>query len=60
MRLFSAKDIMLFILGKIGCQGAIGKVIEFRGTIIERLSIDERMTLSNMAVECGAVCGLTV
>lgn len=54
----SAKDIMLFILGKIGCRGAIGKVIEFRGTIIEELSIDERMTLSNMAVECGAVCGL--
>ena len=54
----SAKDIMLFILGKIGCQGAIGKVMEFRGSIIEQLSIDERMTLSNMAVECGAMCGL--
>jgi homoaconitate hydratase family protein len=54
----SAKDIMLFILGKIGCQGAMGKVIEFRGSIIDRLSIDERMTLSNMAIECGAICGL--
>ncbi len=56
----SAKDIMLFILGKIGCQGAMGKVLEFRGSIIEQLSIDERMTLSNMAVECGAMCGLIV
>lgn len=56
----SAKDIMLFILGQIGCQGAIGKVLEFRGSIIEQLSIDERMTLSNMAVECGAMCGLIV
>ncbi|MEO1005916.1 MAG: aconitase/3-isopropylmalate dehydratase large subunit family protein [Cyanobacteria bacterium J06638_38] len=56
----SAKDIMLFILGQIGCQGAIGKVMEFRGSIISRLSIDERMTLCNMAVECGAVCGLIV
>ena len=56
----SAKDIMLFILGKIGCQGAIGKVLEFRGSIIEQLSMDERMTLSNMAVECGAMCGLIV
>ena len=56
----SAKDIMLFILGKIGCQGAIGKVLEFRGSIIEHLPIDERMTLSNMAVECGAMCGLIV
>ena len=54
----SAKDIMLFILGKIGCQGAIGKVIEFRGSVVEQLSVDERMTLSNMAVECGAMCGL--
>ena len=54
----SAKDIILFILGKIGCQGAMGKVMEFRGTIIKQLSIDERMTLSNMAVECGAICGL--
>jgi homoaconitate hydratase family protein len=56
----SAKDIILFILGKIGCQGAIGKVLEFRGSIIEQLAIDERMTLSNMAVECGAICGLIV
>ncbi len=56
----SAKDIMLFILGKISCQGAIGKVLEFRGSIIEQLSMDERMTLSNMAVECGAMCGLIV
>ena len=55
-----AKDIMLFILGKIGCQGAIGKVLEFRGSIIEQLSMDERMILSNMAVECGAMCGLII
>ncbi|MBW4467311.1 MAG: 3-isopropylmalate dehydratase large subunit [Pegethrix bostrychoides GSE-TBD4-15B] len=54
----SAKDIMLFILGKIGCDGAIGRVIEFCGEVIENLPIDERMTLANMAVECGAVSGL--
>jgi homoaconitase/3-isopropylmalate dehydratase large subunit len=54
----SAKDLMLFILGKIGCNGATGKVIEFRGSIIEQLPIDERMTLANMAIECGAMCGL--
>jgi 3-benzylmalate isomerase len=54
----SAKDIMLFILGQIGCHGATGKAIEFRGSIIEQLPIDERMTLANMAIECGAMCGL--
>lgn len=54
----SAKDIMLFILGQLGCSGATGKVLEFAGSVIEQLPIDERMTLSNMAVECGAVCGL--
>jgi 3-benzylmalate isomerase len=54
----SAKDIMLFILGQIGCQGATSKAIEFRGSIINNLSMDERMTLCNMAIECGAMCGL--
>lgn len=54
----SAKDIMLYILGQLGCDGATGRVLEFCGNIIEQLPMDERMTLSNMAVECGAVCGL--
>ncbi|MFB2836097.1 aconitase/3-isopropylmalate dehydratase large subunit family protein [Floridanema evergladense] len=54
----SAKDIILFILGQIGCAGATGKVMEFRGSIIEELPFDERMTLANMAIECGAMCGL--
>lgn len=54
----SAKDIMLFILGQIGCHGATGKVLEFVGSVVEQLPTDERMTLANMAVECGAVCGL--
>ncbi len=54
----SAKDIILFILGQIGCEGGRGKVMEFRGSIVEQLPIDERMTLCNMAAECGALCGL--
>ncbi|MEM9541303.1 MAG: aconitase/3-isopropylmalate dehydratase large subunit family protein [Cyanobacteria bacterium P01_E01_bin.42] len=54
----SAKDIMLKILGEISCSGATGKVMEFRGPVIDALAIDERMTLANMAIECGAMCGL--
>ena len=54
----SAKDIMLFLLGQMGCDGATGKVIEFCGSVIGQLPMDERMTLANMAVECGALCGL--
>lgn len=54
----SAKDIMLFLLGQLGCDGAIGRVLEFGGSVIDRLPLDERMTLANMAVECGALCGL--
>ncbi len=54
----SAKDIILFILGQIGCGGATSRVMEFKGSIIEQLPLDERMTLANMAIECGAMCGL--
>lgn len=54
----SAKDIILFILGQIGCAGATSKVMEFRGSILAQLPFDERMTLANMAIECGAMCGL--
>lgn len=56
----SAKDIILFILGQIGCAGATGRVMEFTGSIVAQLPMDERLTLANMAVECGAVCGLIV
>lgn len=56
----SAKDIILFILGQIGCAGATSKVMEFRGSVLTQLPFDERLTLANMAVECGAICGVIV
>lgn len=54
----SAKDVMLHLLSTIGCDGASGRVLEFCGAGVDAMPIDERMTLSNMAIECGAISGL--
>ena len=50
----TAKDLIMLIIRKIGAQGARGFVVEFCGEAIEKLSIEARMTLCNMAVEAGA------
>jgi 3-isopropylmalate/(R)-2-methylmalate dehydratase large subunit len=54
----SAKDIILYIVGKVGTAGATGKAIEFSGSTIRELSMEGRMTLCNMAIEAGARVGL--
>jgi len=54
----TAKDLALFIIGRIGTAGGTGLVIEFAGTAIENLSIEGRLTLCNMAIEAGARAGL--
>jgi homoaconitate hydratase family protein/3-isopropylmalate dehydratase small subunit len=54
----AGKDIILYILRQIGCDGARGRVMEFGGEVIDQLSMDGRMTLSNMAIEAGALCGI--
>lgn len=53
-----AKDVILSIIGRIGVNGATDKVIEFEGPAVSSMSMDERMTLCNMAVEAGATCGI--
>ena len=50
----SAKDIVMALIRKIGASGAAGYAIEFTGEAIKSLSVEGRMTICNMAVECGA------
>lgn len=52
------KDIILYIIGKIGTAGATGYVIEYAGSAIRDLSMEGRMTICNMSIEAGARAGM--
>jgi len=52
-----AKDVALYLINKLGVQGGVGHVYEYAGEVIERFSMDERMTLCNMSIEGGARAG---
>jgi 3-isopropylmalate/(R)-2-methylmalate dehydratase large subunit len=54
----SPKDVVLAIIGKIGAAGGTGYVIEFTGDVIRAMSIEGRLTVSNMSIEGGARSGL--
>lgn len=54
----SGKDVILNIIGRIGVDGALYKSLEFCGSGIKNLSMDDRLTIANMAIECGAKNGI--
>ena len=54
----TSKDVILQIIGKIGTAGGTGCVIEYAGSLIASLSVEQRMTICNMTIEGGARAGL--
>ncbi|WP_017525489.1 3-isopropylmalate dehydratase large subunit [Pusillimonas noertemannii] len=54
----TAKDLVLFVIGKIGTAGGTGYAIEFGGSAVQELSVEGRMTVCNMAIEGGARSGM--
>lgn len=53
-----AKDVILHIIGRLTVNGATDRVMEFRGNVIETMSMESRMTLCNMAIEAGGTSGI--
>ena len=56
----SAKDLILHLIGDIGVDGALYKVLEIGGSTIEEMEMDGRLTICNMAIEAGAKAGIIV
>src|SRR6478609_5023356 len=54
----SAKDIILAVIAKVGVGGATGHVLEYTGSAIRALGMEQRMTICNMSIEAGARAGL--
>lgn len=54
----SAKDVILKVIKELTVNGATDKVMEFVGPVVDKMSMESRMTLCNMAIEAGATCGV--
>lgn len=53
-----SKDVILHVIHQLGVNGATDRVLEFRGPVVDAMSMDARMTLTNMAIEAGGTCGI--
>ena len=53
-----AKDAILYVIGRLGVNGATDRVIEFRGSAVDAMTMESRMTLCNMAIEAGGTSGI--
>jgi len=54
----TAKDVILYVISQISFKGGTGYVLEYHGSVVDAMSMDERMTLCNMAIEAGATSGM--
>jgi 3-isopropylmalate/(R)-2-methylmalate dehydratase large subunit len=52
-----AKDVILWIIARLGVHGGVGYAYEYAGDVVDRFSMEERMTVCNMSIEGGARCG---
>ncbi|MGB9688172.1 3-isopropylmalate dehydratase large subunit [Thermogutta sp.] len=57
-RCVTAKDLILYLIGRLTTRGGVGYCIEYTGEVIRRLTMEERMTVCNMTIEAGARSGL--
>ncbi len=57
-RWVGGKDLILYTIGQIGVDGALYRAMEFRGATIEKLPMDDRLTMCNMAIEAGGMSGI--
>jgi 3-isopropylmalate/(R)-2-methylmalate dehydratase large subunit len=54
----TAKDLVLYLIGRLGVSGGTGFAVEYRGDVVQAMTMEERMTVCNMSIEAGARAGM--